>query len=225
MHPSAILSDHEILEEKAKGTIVIEPFNQNCLSNCSYDVTLGEWYYRKVPPHQRYDKRDRKHYAVYPVPIYNPWNPDHVKQYWGEPQHASGLSDDMYGLTAGTAVIKLDPNELILAHTREFIGGRHHITTMMKARSSLGRSGISVCRCAGWGDVDYFNRWTMEIHNSLDVPVVLPVGARVAQIVFMWSGVPERPYTGKYQTTLDIPDLMASWKPESMLPKLHQDTY
>lgn len=231
MHPSAVLSDREILEEKERGTIVIEPFNRNNLSNCSYDVTLGEWYYRKVGPLHVYDRKKTNRYGMalyteeYPVTIYNPWNPEHVKEYWGAPQQAVVLADDRDGLKKGTAYIKLEPNELILAHTREFIGGRHHITTMMKARSSLGRSGISVCRCAGWGDVDYYNRWTMEIHNSLDVPVVLPVGARVAQIVFIWSGVPERPYTGKYQTTSDIPNLMASWKPEAMLPKLHQDTY
>ncbi|MCX8513508.1 MAG: hypothetical protein ORN26_00305 [Candidatus Pacebacteria bacterium] len=41
------------------------------------------------------------------------------------------------------------PGETILAHTNEFIGGRNHITTMMKARSSMGRSFIEVCKCAG----------------------------------------------------------------------------
>lgn len=212
--PSAVLSDREILDQKEQNYIVIEPFNRNYLSNCSYDVTLGPWYYRR-----------NYNWCSQSISAYNPWNQDHVKAYWDEPQRAKVLEEDAYGLKKGTQYIKLAPNELILAHTQEFIGGRHHITTMMKSRSSLGRSGISVCRCAGWGDVDYINRWTMEIHNSLDVPVVLPVGARVAQIVFMWSGVPERPYTGKYQTSSNIEELKASWKPESMLPKLYNDTY
>jgi hypothetical protein len=33
------------------------------------------------------------------------------------------------------------------------------VTTMMKARSSLGRNFIEICKCAGWGDVGYINRW------------------------------------------------------------------
>jgi dCTP deaminase len=38
-----ILSDKRILEEMAKGNIVIEPFDINCLGTNSYDVHLGEW--------------------------------------------------------------------------------------------------------------------------------------------------------------------------------------
>lgn len=56
---------------------------------------------------------------------------------------------------------------------------------MMKARSSLGRNFIEVCKCAGWGDVGYINRWTMEItNNSRYYSIPLVVGRRIAQIVF-----------------------------------------
>ena len=172
-------------------------------------MTLGEWYYRR--------------YRHSPYSVYNPWNERHVRDYWFRPHRADQLTDDEYGLKKGTSYIQLDPNELILSHTQEFIGGKHHITTMMKARSSfrsIGNFGLSMCRL---GDVDYINRWTMEIHNSLEVPVILPVGVRVAQIVFMWSGVPEKPYTGKYQLSSNIDELTKSWKPDSMLPKLYLD--
>lgn len=56
-------------------------------------------------------------------------------------------------------IIWITPGETILAHTNEFIGGCKSVTTMMKARSSLGRNFIEVCKCAGWGDVGYINRW------------------------------------------------------------------
>jgi dCTP deaminase len=36
-----ILSDKRILEEIAKGTILIEPYNRDCLGSNSYDVHLG----------------------------------------------------------------------------------------------------------------------------------------------------------------------------------------
>jgi dCTP deaminase len=86
-------------------------------------------------------------------------------------------------------IIFLGPGETILGHTNgqshcirtlctrpsssvcgwwlEFLGGRHTVTTMMKARSSLGRNFIEVCKCAGWGDIGYINRWTMEITSTL----------------------------------------------------------
>lgn len=38
-----ILSDTRILEEIKKGTIVIEPFDQQCLGSNSYDVHLGKY--------------------------------------------------------------------------------------------------------------------------------------------------------------------------------------
>ena len=99
------------------------------------------------------------------------------------------------------------PGETILAHTNEFIGGRDCVTTKMKARSSMGRYFIEVCKCAGWGDVGYINRWTMEItNNSKNYIIPLVVGRRIAQMIFFETGpILEKDYTdtGKYsvQTT------------------------
>ena len=41
-----VLSNLDILREKEKGDVVIEPFNEANLSNWLYDVTLGEHYYK-----------------------------------------------------------------------------------------------------------------------------------------------------------------------------------
>ena len=43
-------------------------------------------------------------------------------------------------------IIWLKPGETILGHTNEFLGGRKTVTTMMKARSSMGRNFIEVCK-------------------------------------------------------------------------------
>jgi dCTP deaminase-like len=52
----------------------------------------------------------------------------------------------------------------------------------------LGRNFIEVCKCAGWGDIGYTNRWTMEItNNSRHYSIPLVVGRRVAQIIFFES--------------------------------------
>jgi dCTP deaminase len=91
----------------------------------------------------------------------------------------------------------------------------------------MGRNFIEVCKCAGWGDVGFFNRWTMEITNiSRRHTIPLVVGRRIAQIVFFETGqILDRSYSdaGKYQTSSDLSELQAKWSPSLMLPRLHKD--
>jgi dCTP deaminase len=134
---------------------------------------------------------------------------------------------DWEGISPDDQVILIEPGETILAHTNEFIGGRNHITTMMKARSSMGRNFIEVCKCAGWGDVGYVNRWTLEItNNSRHYAIPLVVGRRIGQLVFFETGpILNNDYTktGKYQTSNNLSEIKKNWKPESMLPKVYTD--
>lgn len=215
------LSDKRILELREKGSIIIEPFKEENLSTSSYDVTLGEYYFvEQIPTHFQ--------------SIYNPYSEEQVERIWGkEPEKARPAGEvfkhykfDFDGVSEDDKVIVLDPGETILAHTNEFIGGQGHVTTMMKARSSLGRNFIEVCKCAGWGDVGYVNRWTMEItNNSRHYSIPLVVGRRVAQIIFFKTGeIRGDDYTkrGKYQT-LPLEDLKETWDPQMMVPKMYND--
>jgi thymidylate synthase ThyX len=99
----------------------------------------------------------------------------------------------------------------------------------MQARSSWGRNGVAVCLDAGWGDPGYINRWTMEIYNmNQHDSVVLPVGERIAQLVFYATGEVESQYTnlsGKYQAFEDgdLAKLIDGWKPQDMLPRSFKD--
>src|SRR3989344_4137933 len=153
------LSDLEIEKEMERGHIIISPYTNKNLSTSSYDVTLGEYYFRekKREPHKRY---------------YHIWNKQDTDEVWGTEAEQAQLASDIfrnpegYGMLPGDRVILIEPGETILGHTQEFIGGRETITTMMKARSSIGRNFVEVCKCAGWGDVGYINRWTMEITNN-----------------------------------------------------------
>lgn len=153
---------------------------------------------------------------------------------WREPQEAELAGDWMKrtgikleNIAETDGIIWLKPGETILGHTNEFIGGRKSVTTMMKARSSLRRNHISCCQCAGWGDVGYVNRWTMEItNNSRFYSIPLVVGRRIAQIVFFdTDGTLDTTYerTGKYQTTSDVHELISSWTPYMCLPKMYKD--
>lgn len=216
------LSDKRILEEMKKGDIIITPFKKENLATSSYDLTLGEYFFAEKPP---------QHFQN----IFNIYEKSHVDRIWGTEPLKARLAKEVFkdykfdfgNISPTDRVILLSPGETILAHTNEFIGGRNHITTMMKARSSLGRSFIEVCKCAGWGDVGYINRWTMEItNNSTHYYIPLVVGRRIAQLIFFETGpILEKDYstTGKYQTTDDINKMMKEWDPMSMLPKLYKD--
>ncbi len=221
---SMALSDKRILEGMKKGSIIIEPFKRENLATSSYDVALGEWFFREQP-------------TKYNHSLYNIWSKRHMEHVWGADNVERAIKAkeafkkykfEWDGISPSDKVILLRPGETILAHTNEFIGGRDTITTMMKARSSMGRNFIEVCKCAGWGDVGYVNRWTMEItNNSKNYIIPLVVGRRIAQIVFFETGPiigSDYTKTGKYQSSKNIAQLKKAWKPEMMLPRLYLDT-
>ena len=184
-----LLSDKRIIEEMERGNIIINPFDRRQLGTNSYDVRLGEHYY--LPDHN--------------MVTVSFTNEDEARRFWGQPQHAQ---DGLIAIRSG---------DTILAHTMEVVGGHNGFTTSMRARSSIGRSCLSVCKCAGVGDVGFISRWTMEITNHSHAMVLLPVGLRVAQILFYEVGETLSEYHGKYGLRDD------AWTPEDMLPKLYRD--
>jgi len=220
-----LLSQNQILKHRKKGTIVIEPFNEKQLKTVSYDVTLGEWYWKEQMPHAG------------GASVHNMYDEESVKRVWSGPHKAEliekvseRLGQQFKNIPAGARVILLEPGETVLAHTIEFIGGRDVCVAKMYARSSTGRNFIEVCKDAGWGDVGYFNRWTMEVtNNSRYFSIPLVVGRRIAQMVFYEveplakKDVDYVGEGGKYQSSQDVKEVMSSWKPEMMIPRMFMD--
>ncbi len=217
-----VLSNREIRSAIKTGQVVVFPLDENNINTTSVDVRLGENFYRI---------RDHREDSV----IFNPFDEEHVKNHF-ELQKAQPLTKVLGSLAINGLtnippehlVIPMRPHERILGHTYEFIGISTEGTSSMQARSTIGRSGINVCQDAGWGDCGYVNRWTMEIYNNNDRHIVLPVGARIAQIVFYHSEGVESEYssdTGKYQsiTANDLKGIVSSWQPSDMLPKAYKD--
>ena len=138
----SLLSDKAILHQLSAGRVVISPFHLSHLSTTSYDVTLGPHYYRESTPEPG-------------CGIYNPYCITQVQRVWGQPRHAELHSawatrtgqPLLANIDAGDQLIWVAPGETILGHTVEYIGGLQSITTMMKARSSMGRNFIEVCKC------------------------------------------------------------------------------
>lgn len=219
-----VYSNTEIKAAIERGHIVFHPYVEEHIAGSSVDVTLGHWYYRT----------ERNSNGAF----YNPFDEGDVQKHFdgalaAETHHVWAEANGrrlFAGIPADHPIIVLGPGERILAHTHEFIGIKPPGTSTMQARSTWGRNGVAVCLDAGWGDPGYINRWTMEIYNmNQHHSVVLPVGERIAQIVFYHTGPVDGQYkkiSGKYQTgtDADLTKLMRDWRPEHMLPRGYKDS-
>ena len=220
MQITGVYSAKQIKEALKQGNIVCSPLNDKNINGSSIDVTLGSWYYQTE--NDGFNS------------FYNPFSEADVKRYFKEPLKAKPVKDYDLGnsspctvnIPAEHPVIILKPLQRILAHTCEFIGIKNG-TSSMQARSTWGRNGIAVCLDAGWGDPGYINRWTMEIYNfNQSHNVILPVGERIAQIVFYHTGEIDGDYlklSGKYQEQGGLKQLMNDWCPQMMLPRAYKD--
>lgn len=222
----SVYSNTQIKQAIDEGHIVCVPFNDKHVAHASLDVTLGHYFYRTGQEKQGY--------------VYNPFDETDVRRYFGPVQQAVLHKDWcdannvklLEGIPADHPVIPLRPGERILAHTHEFFGIRPPGAAEVKSRSSWGRNGVAVCFDAGWIDPGYINRLTLEIYNLNErETILLPVGERIAQIVFLETGEVEGDYgagrangfSGKYQAGSDLKQLINDWKPELMLPRAFKD--
>lgn len=213
---TGVLGDREILRAIERRQIVIDPFDQDLLGSSSYDVRLGGTFYVA-------DAGTRQ-------PIFSPFDQESVTDYYRGPYKAQGAREycekhhlsDIPGIDPDELIIVLKPGECILAHTVEYIGAAYGATTMMKAKSSIGRINVSACDDAGWGDVGYINRWTFEIRNKNQTPVVLVVGMPIAQLVFLWVDGASINYatSGHYQAGVDLDVVKQTPIEDQMLPQL-----
>lgn len=221
-----VYSNIQIRQAIDEGHILCHPFDPKHISHASMDVTLGYYYYRI----ERMNERT----------IYNPFDPEDVERYFDGPYKAMPHGEwcklngfkSLNNIPLDHPVISLKPRERILAHTHEFFGIKPPGAYEVKSRSSWGRNGVAVCFDAGWVDPGYINRLTLEIYNLNErETVLLPVGERIAQAVFLETGDVEGDYgkgrddgfSGKYQLGTDLETIIKTWSPDMMLPKAYRD--
>ncbi|HUA13374.1 MAG TPA: hypothetical protein VL989_02640 [Candidatus Sulfotelmatobacter sp.] len=222
----SVYSNKQIRGAIENGHIVCHPFDPMHISHASLDVTLGYYYYRI----ERMNEKT----------IYNPFDPQDVERYFDGPYKAMPHEQwcrlnnfqMVNNIPPDHPVISLKPGERILGHTHEFFGIKPPGAYEIKSRSSWGRNGIAVCFDAGWVDPGYINRLTLEIYNLNErETVLLPVGERIAQAIFLETGEVEGTYgegrhdgfSGKYQTGSNLDMIIQTWSPDLMLPKAYRD--
>ncbi len=109
----------------------------------------------------------------------------------------------------------LKPRMFVLGHTEEFIGSVARFAPHIMTKSTPARCGVMIHLAAGFGDVGYCNRWTLEIVNLSPRMIELYPGERIAQIAWSEVGFVEQLYQGKYIQHV----VESGWKAEDMLPK------
>ena len=103
------------------------------------------------------------------------------------------------------------PGEFILAATMEYFAFPNDISGIVKGRSSIGRIGLSV-QNAGFIDPGFNGTITLELKNDSTVPIRLPKGYPIGQVIFLETMLVSRPYSGKYNGQV-----------EATGSKLHED--
>lgn len=185
-----ILGNEKILEELGKN-IVIEPYDEKCLNPNSYNLHL----YPKlkvydVPMKYNFPKGSGNIlHEMIPESI-TFMNPLDMKA--DNPTHEIIIPED--GLT-------LYPGILYLGMTNEFTATDKYLP-MLEGRSSIGRLGINIHATAGFGDVGFKGRWTLEI--SCVQPVKIYPNIEICQIYYQEVEGNTKPYNGKYQNSMDI---------------------
>ena len=97
---------------------------------------------------------------------------------------------------------------LYLASTVEEAGSEHYVP-MLEGRSSLGRLGLKVHATAGFGDLGFQCRWTLEF--EVTHPLRIYPGMRICQIYFHTIEGEKQLYDGKYRQS-DGVEVSQSWR-------------
>ena len=179
-----MLTGSKILEEVKNGNIEISDFDAKRINPNSYNLRLGnkiKYFDRKV--YINPDTGERK--GMYSSQIIDPKFPPYMEEY------------DMF--EKGELI--LYPNKLYLASTMEETFTDKYIPCI-SGRSSIGRLGLNVHVTAGFGDIGFKGKWTLELFCI--EPIIIRPGMEICQIYFFEpSGDTSIQYHGKYQNQND----------------------
>lgn len=106
-----------------------------------------------------------------------------------------GDKADYESVTVDYMIIR--PGEFLLAATMEHFAFPNDISGVVKGRSSIGRIGLSI-QNAGFIDPGFNGTITLELKNDSQIPICLPKGYPIGQVIFFETMLVDKPYSGKY---------------------------
>lgn len=193
-----ILCREAILAAHASGRIVIDPFEPELVGINSVDVRLGPDLFEPIREESRdlYQDRPEAWRRVEPTSVGELRRT--LPGFGGRALHDD---DACFVLRSGGFYLATTLEAIGARADPEGIRGSDALVPEMKARSTVGRQGLTVALCAGLGDVGYASRWALEVRviDYGDVPVV--VGTPIAQVVFHTASATDASYDGatRYQ--------------------------
>ncbi|TYS59530.1 dCTP deaminase [Sutcliffiella horikoshii] len=95
------------------------------------------------------------------------------------------------------STIIIPPHSFLLATTVEYIELPTTLTAFVEGRSSIGRLGLFI-QNAGWVDPGFKGHITLELFNANRLPIEIPIGRRVCQLVIAGVDQEADAYKGKY---------------------------
>lgn len=168
-----ILNDISIYEMIAKGCITNT--EDQYVNPASLNIRLSGSYSR-MKPHP--DLSERGFYEkIKPLP------------------YTLGEKPDYETFTNDDVIIR--PGEFLLAATMEYFAFPNDISGVVKGRSSIGRIGLSI-QNAGFIDPGFNGTITLELKNDSHIPICLPKGYPIGQVIFFETMLVDKPYSGKY---------------------------
>lgn len=154
-----ILSDRTV-RGLATNCGLIDPFDEDRLQPCSYDVRLDSRIKRFVKTNDS---------AIHLI---------------------NGLSKELRGVSMDTLNIAnmeyvLRPGEFILGSTVESVLIPDYLACRFEGKSSLGRIGLTTHVTAGFIDPGFQGTITLEIKNENQFPILLKPGMLIGQLCFI----------------------------------------
>lgn len=154
-----ILSDRTI-RGLATNCGLIDPFNEDQLQPCSYDVRLDSRIKRFVKTNDS---------AIHIID--------------GSSKELHGVSMDT--LNVANMAYALRPGEFILGSTVEAVSIPDYLACRFEGKSSLGRIGLTTHVTAGFIDPGFQGTITLEIKNENQFPILLKPGMLIGQLCFI----------------------------------------
>lgn len=174
-----ILTDTNILTAIKNGTIEIIPFNESQLGSNSYDLTLANEFMVYKPLKRTFMQRIKD--------LVNANHKSFISKladlllFRDNIELDSRQKNETQSFVIPETGYWLMPNKLYLACTNECTYTKDCVG-IIEGKSSIARLGVNIHQTAGYGDVGFKGKWTLEI--TVTQPTKIYPNMKIAQISF-----------------------------------------
>lgn len=222
---AGVFSDREIHVGIKLEHIGQYPYKPELIGGSSVDLQLGNYFYRTDI--QRDNRAD----------FYNFHSQEDIDEYFGDVIKAEPLRENsrmmhkfghttLRNIDPDSLGIHIKPHERLLGHTMGAIGIRSPGASSYHNTSTNARNGFSVLKDSDIGNPDWIGPLTVELENTNNEDIWLPVGMIIAQARFYGTGGVAANYLaqGSYQSEESPKEALEKWHYTNMKPKVKKVT-